>query len=388
MTGGDGRFDALVVADSRFAGGSTSALVDDVRAMDAIGMKLGLLFVRSAYLDDSRDAVNPKAEALCDLPSVTRLEPGTSASAPLAFLHHPQVFFQGIEETARLRAEKAVIVAHQPPFREDGSLEYDPIATSRRARKALGLNDNPWFGPVSGVVRSQLASFAPLVRLTSQDWPNIFDGADWVSTSPIFGSPDITIGRHGRAELQKFPTTGAEIDASLPAGPGIRVRVLGCPTDELVAKGAHPDRWDVLPFGSEPAVAFLNSLDVFTYHYHKSRVEAFGRTVVEALLCGRACLLDPRLEVTFGDLAEYCAPSDTRSALMRMAETPDRARQMATERREKAIALYGRETIGARLKALAADRGQTARGASSAAPWQVARKMAGLYRRRAGGAMG
>ena len=73
---------------------------------------------------------------------------------------------------------------------------------------------------------------------------------------------------------------------------------------------------------------------------------------------------------------------------MRMAETPDRARQKATERREKAIALYGRETIGARLKALAADRGQTARGASSAAPWQVARKMAGLYRRRAGGAMG
>jgi len=381
-------FDVLVVADGRFSGGSTAALAADVTALAGLGLQVGLLFVRSAYLDDARDPMNPTALALCDLDGVTRLSPDQAAQAPLAFLHHPLVFFHGIEERARLSAERAVIVTHHAPFRNDGSLEYDPMTTARRARRALGLVHTPWFAPISGVVRRQLASFAPLLRLSSEDWPNVFDPEDWPDQRPILQGDGLTIGRHGRADALKFPATGPEIDAALPAGPDITVRVLGCPTEALAAKGAHPDGWEVLPFGAEPVAEFLNSLDVFVYHYHPKLTEAFGRTVLEALLCGRACLADPRLEPTFGTLIDYCDPADTRAALDRIAADPVATRTRVAQARARAIETYGRASLGPRWQRLCADTGVAARQAGAVPPATVLRKLAGLYRRRARGVTG
>lgn len=376
--------DAVIVADSRFAGGSTSALVADVSAMAALGMKIGLYFVRSGYLDDSRDRVNPKAAALADLDGVTLLSAADPAKAQLAFLHHPMVFSHGIEERLNLKADRAVIVTHHPPFRSDGSLEWNPMATLLRARSATGLT--PWFAPVSGVVRVQLASFAPLVRQTSYDWPNTFDPEDWPNTHPILCGPGLTIGRHGRPDPLKFPATGAEIDAALPASETVRVRVMGCPSDVLGTKGAHVDRWDILPFGAEPVPDFLNSLDVFTYHYHPVWQEAFGRTIVEAILCGRPCLLDPRLKPTFDGLAEFCSPAETADALARLAQDQDKTRDRARAARDAAMRLYSTAEMEARLDALRADPGDTSRSEFAKAPHEVLRKLAGLYRRRATGA--
>ena len=380
-------YDCLVVADARFAGGSTAALVTDVTAMSDLGLSIGLLFVRSAYLDDSRDPANPRALALADLPGVTMLRPGQSAQARVAFLHHPLVFARGIEERASLSAERAVIVAHHLPFRADGSLEYNPMDAVRRARAALGLS--AWIAPVSGLVRAQIAAFAPFVRQTSVDWPNVFDIADWIETRPPFsGGGTLTIGRHGRPDVLKFPATGAEIDASLPAGPGLKVRVLGCPATALAEKGAHPDRWEVLAFGAEPVPGFLNSLDVFVYHYHDRLHEAFGRTVVEAGLCGRPLLLDPRLRQTFGDMAAYCTPAEVRDAVARIASDPPTARDFASGVRQRMAALYASESLGPRLERIATDRGSANRRGAAVSPLVLARKLGGHYRRRLAGGTG
>lgn len=379
-------FDVLVIADSRFAGGSTAALVADVTAMAGLGMTVGLNFVRSAYLDDARDHPNPAALALADVDNVTLLDPSVEAHAELAFLHHPLVFFRGIEEQLRLSADRTVIVTHHAPFRSDGSLEWDPIATLLRARRFTRLT--PWFAPISGVVRAQLASFAPFVRQTSADWPNVFDPGDWPDERLVLTEDVVRIGRHGRADPLKFPATSAEIDAALPASEKVHVRVLGCPSKELAAKGAHPERWEILPFGAEPVPAFLNSLDIFTYHYHPNWLEAFGRTVVEAALCGRPCLLDPRLKPTFGDMADYCSPPETADAIARLAANPAQTRIRAARARETAQERYSTAAIGARLDALRSDMGDVSRDAKSANSGQVVRKLAGLYRRRAGGGTG
>ncbi|CTQ32699.1 glycosyltransferase family 1 protein [Jannaschia rubra] len=381
-----GTFDALVVADPRFSGGSTSALVADVAAMAGLGMRLGLLFVRSAYLDDARDPVNPAAVALCDLDGVTPLAPGATAEAPLAFLHHPLVFARGIEERAHLTASRSVMIAHHTPFRADGSLEYDPLVAIRRAKAALGLS--AWIAPVSPTVRAQMAAFAPLLRQTGDDWPNIFDPADWPVTRLPFDGGPVTIGRHGRADPLKFPAAGPEIDAALPAGPDICVRVMGCPAEALAAAGAHPEDWEVLPFGAEPVADFLNTLDVFTYHYHPALTEAFGRTVVEATLCGRPCLLDPRLEATFGDLAQYCAPAGVADAVRRLAADPAATRLRADAIRDRVIARYGAEGVAARLDRLRRDPGCASRTGGAVGPLTLARKMAGHWRRRLAGADG
>lgn len=381
------QYDCLVVADKRFSGGSTSALATDVTAMSALGLRVGLVFVRSAYLDDNRDPPNPKAEQLIELPGVTLHSLTRPAHAKLAFLHHPLVFARGIEERGRLSADRAVIVAHHLPFRPDGSLEYNPVEAVRKARSALGFQ--AWIAPVSGLVRAQTAAFAPLVRMTSVDWPNVFDVSEWFPVRPPFedGRP-VVIGRHGRVDMLKFSATARAIDASLPAGPDIRVRVLGCPTEELTKCGAHPDRWDVLAFGAEPVPEFLNSLDVFVYHFHPNLDEAFGRTVVEAGLCGRPLLLDPRLKQTFGGLARYCPPEAVRDEVMQLAADPAAARARAAEVRDAFIAEFAAESLENRLDVIAQDAGTTSRNSAVASPAKVLRKLTGHYRRRLSGATG
>ena len=77
-------FDALVVGDARFQGGTTSAMVADVTALSSLGARIGLLFVRSQYLSDDRDPPNPAAMALADLDGVTLLDPRPTAAAPEA----------------------------------------------------------------------------------------------------------------------------------------------------------------------------------------------------------------------------------------------------------------------------------------------------------------
>ncbi|WP_299567687.1 glycosyltransferase family 1 protein [uncultured Sulfitobacter sp.] len=372
-------FDVLIVGDARFQGGTTAAMAADVAGFSALGLNIGLMFVRSAYLHDSRDPPNPDALALADLPGVTRLAPGTAARAQIAFLHHPLVFFSGIEERASLTAERAMLVAHHAPFRADGSLEYDPMAALRQIRTRLGLKAR--IAPVSGTVRRQLQSFAPLVRLTSEDWPNIFDTDAWPGGPEILSGADITIGRHGRVDGLKWPATGAGIAATLPAGADVRVRVLGCPAVELARRGADLSHWEILEFGAETPVAFLHSLDVFIYHYHHDLVEAFGRTVAEAALTGRYCLLDPRLRATFGDIFDYCTPVEVDTALTRLRADPVAARHRATHASDAMRARYGLDSLGARLERLARDPGTLSRhGADTPLP-RTLRKFAGLYRR-------
>ncbi|MEO1681190.1 MAG: glycosyltransferase family 1 protein [Pseudomonadota bacterium] len=379
-------FDLLVVSDARFQGGTTAAMVSDVRAFSALGARIGLMFVRSAYLDDSSDPVNPAALALADLDGVTLLAPDSKARAGTAFLHHPLVFFRGIEECAEFSADRAVLVTHHAPFRADGSLEYDPVAVCRRAWRALGLA--PWFAPVSGIIRAQLQSFAPLIRLTSEDWPNTFDTDAWRRGPPILEGGRITVGRHGRADALKWPATAAEISASLPAGAGVRVRVLGCPEAELTALGVDLSGWEVLAFGAETPQDFLHALDVFVYHYSPNWVEAFGRTVAEAALCGRLCLLDPRLEATFGEIGLYCRPGEVAAVLDRLRTDPSKARARAARGEELARTRYGLASVAARLNRLRADRGDTGRTRPDTPPLQTARKLVGLYRRRARGGAG
>lgn len=373
-------FDVLVVADSRFSGGSTSALASDVTAFSRLGMRVGLLFVRSAYLDDSRDPPNPAALALRDLDGVTTLRDSATARGALAFLHHPLVFARGIEERATLRADRSLLVTHHLPFRADGSLEYDPVSTLARARRMLGLRAT--FAPVSGLVRRQLRGFAPLIGLSDEDWPNTFNPAAWPVGPPILQGGRITIGRHGRADPLKWPATGAEIDACLPASSTRAVRVLGCPEAALRARGAGLEGWDLLAFGSVGAADFLASLDVFCCHVHPRLVEAFGRVVAEAMLCGRPCLLDPSLEANFGTMARYCAPMDVAQALDRLAADRADTVRMAETTRTAAIERFGQETIAARIARLRGSRTDRSRADATVGPLRTLRKVVGHHRRR------
>ncbi|WP_226626414.1 glycosyltransferase [Alloyangia pacifica] len=372
-------FDILVLTDPRFSGGTASAVISDVARFSELGLSVGLMPIRSRFFDGTDDLENPHVLKLQDLPGVS-LATGT-ASAELTLLHHPLAFFHGLHTRAELTTRRAVVVTHHPPFRGDGSLEYNPLTVNRQISRAFGCH--PWWAPVSGTVRAQLRSFAPLLTLTSEDWTNTFDPDEWRSTRPAFSGPQATVGRHGRADSLKWPDDLAAMTAPLSPGPAWRTRVMGLPDDVRRALGPAADAWEIVRFNAEPVGQFLESLDAFCYFYHPRWIEAFGRTIAEAILMERPCVLDPRLRANFGDLGHYCAPGDAADCLARLHERPEESRQHARDARERAITRFGNASVDARLRALMSDPGMRSRhGAKSTSASTTLRKIVGLARRQ------
>ena len=260
-------------------------------------------------------------------------------------------------------------------------MEYDPLRTAHRIKNALGLT--PLWAPISGLCRAQLTSFAPLIRLTSEDWINTFDTSDWTPQREVFADSKLVIGRHGREDYLKWPDNAAAIAACLPAGSRRQIRVMGCPTADLETLGADLSAWEIVPYGAEPVPGFLDSLDVFSYFYHPRWVETFGRTVAEAALMGRVLVLTPALEATFGDIAFYPQPDEVSGLLDRLTAEPTLARVHGAHAREVALKRYASTSIADRLQVLKSDRGTVSRCNATQSPFAVLRKTAGLYRRRA-----
>ncbi len=379
-------FDIVVVTDPRFSGGTASAVIADVTAFCAGGARVGLLPVTSAFFTGSIETANNQVLDLVNLECVTDLSHASDISTNVVFFHHPLTFFYGVSERVKITAKTSVVVAHHPPFRGDGSLEYNPVLTNRRIAKSFGVT--PLWAPVSGLIRQHLRSFAPLIRLSSHDWVNIFDPAAWQSRRPVFTAssgiePHATVGRHARTDLLKWPEAPEDMTAPLGHANGEwRTRVMGCPAQAMIKAGADISNWSILDFNQEPVDQFLDSLDVFSYFYNANWVEAFGRTMVEAMLMERPCVLDPRLQQTFGDLALYCKPSEAPALLEALRQAPQRTRARAKEVRSLIAEQYSSKEMPRRLNQLQNDRGTVSRKSGVlTSPLLTLRKTVGLSRR-------
>lgn len=374
------QYDALILVDPRFMGGTATAVETDVRAMEAAGLAVGLHFVTGHDFFLPHETINPRLAALLDLSGVQRAPCDRTTRARIAFFHHPQPFQRGVDNPIQVIADNTVIVCHQAPFKGDGALEYDPFMIQRQIRNQFGTL--PTWAPISGICRAQLRSFSPLLRLTHEDWPNTFQVGDWTPKREKLTIPHLVVGRHGRPHTDKWGDDRTDIAASLPAGPLTRIRTMGADKDFFEALGVETTNWDILPFNAEPVPDFLDSLDVFSYFHSSTWIETFGRTVAEAMLMGARCVLQPELKRTFGSHALYCEPSDVAQVLNAIRNDLHGARQATRQAREWCINNYAAEFIPARFEALTRDPGTTSRrGPITASPFTAARKWTGFHRR-------
>ncbi|MEO1308807.1 MAG: glycosyltransferase family 1 protein, partial [Pseudomonadota bacterium] len=96
--------------------------------------------VRSGFFAKTDDPDNQSVLELRDRAGVTVIDPEATAQAATVFLHHPLPFYHGVETRARIKAQKSVLVVHHPPFRGNGSMEYNPVLTQRAIRQQFGLS--------------------------------------------------------------------------------------------------------------------------------------------------------------------------------------------------------------------------------------------------------
>lgn len=344
-------YDVVVATDARLPGGTTGSAAEEIVAQSRAGLRTGLLHLPSSLSATARPFA-PRLRSLvldgsCDV--IT----GAEVRCSLLVLRHPRVAAEiDPAHTPRIRAEQVELVANQAAGSPGGGFEhYDPHLADRALAEWTGRR--PRWSPIGPLVRANLAEAAPGLVLDADDWVNIIDLAPWRTSRRAPGTP-VRIGRHSRNHPLKWPATREELLAAYPDAPDISVHVLGgADAPAALLGGSLPDNWHVTPFGAMSPERFLAGIDVFVYHHHPRWVEAFGRTVIEAMASGAPTVLAPHFGALFGDAAVYATPAETLVAIRELTASPDRylersarARALVAERFSHATHLERLERRG------------------------------------------
>lgn len=301
----------------------------EIRA--AAGLSTALLMVKAALLGDTAP-VHPAVRDLVDR-GLAVVDPRTAATARVLLIHHPVTFANRPMQRLDIVAERVVLVLHHPTRNALGVEQYDVAAVCRHIVEAFGGPVH--LAPVSGVVRRSLPNpLPPQARLLAQDWSNLLVLDEWEPAPPRPLSWPVTIGRHSRPDLRKWPDTVQEARLALPDDSArFRVRILGAGPYLSEAYGALPGNWEALPYRAEGVADFLRTLDVYAYYHSSEWSEAFGRTILEALAVGLIVILPPHFKPLFETAAVYCEPGDVAELVEAFVDDPDLAARQRSRAR-------------------------------------------------------
>ena len=318
-------YDIVIIGDLRFPGGTSAAIASEIEAQARSGYRTALVALKAPVLRYPHP-MHHQVRAQLEQGRAELVDPETPIEAGLAIVHHPQVVTNLPAAPLRVRAEQALLVAHHPPFDAEGTPFYEAERIDRNAAALLG-RPVPW-APVGPAVRAQLAGVALAAPLWPADWHNVLDPAAWTVERRWAASPILTIGRHSRPDLLKWPETRADTLQIYPVAREFRVRVLG--TDAAIARflAPLPANWELIPFGCHDVRDFLAGLDVYLFFHHPRWVEAFGRTLIEAMATALPVLLPEHFRELFGDAARYSEPAGVIPVLYEWLEDPDSRRAL------------------------------------------------------------
>ncbi|MBG0562056.1 glycosyltransferase [Actinoplanes aureus] len=342
--------DVAILSDFRYPGGTSASIAAEVRAQARAGLSTVLVQVRSPHLKHDRPfnplIVELLRDGLADLGAG-----GEPVNARLLVLRQPRIFTEDVAEVPLIRADRRVMVINQAPGDSADPARYYDFAEVRQ--RVEGYFGECEWAPISPQVRAEVLRSTPDAPLAATDWHEIIDTADWWTerTRPVAGVP--ILGRHGRPDPVKWPRTAEELLLAYPDTANVRVRVLGGGELAVAKLGRQPENWELLEFGTVSPVEFLRGLDFFVYFHDPDLVEAFGRTIMEAMAAGVPVVIGEHFRPIFGDAAHYTTPAGVVPLIHELYDDPDRYQQAARRARAFVDDHYGYPSHVARL----ADRG-------------------------------
>lgn len=339
-------YDFILTGDFRYPGGTSSAIAEEIKVLKDSSWSWKLDQFNSRVFIKRR--INDKIAGLAGPDDY--LHPGSKATCGTWFIHNPHCLLWGVPRT-QVKAGRIVVVAHQAPVSFAGRFYYDPWAIDDILRRSHPDAEVIW-APISPLCRKMFREIGFDRSLLSFDWFNIFSGP-FSEPSPLQLDLPIRVGCHGRSQPDKWPATREVALQVYPDHPDFQVTLLG--PDPLMSGpvAPFPERWTTYRFGAIPVDDFLQRIDFFVYRPRPELVEAFGRTIAEAVLNGKLAILPPSLSETFGDLAVYAEPQEVQDVVRRYWEAPDDYLAFVRESSRKSASLYGPEGLEERLARIA-----------------------------------
>lgn len=308
-------FDVVLLGDFRYLGGTGTGIAEEIRIQASAGFSTGLLQLSSPTIGPER-RLNRQIARTVDLGLAEPLVPSQPVSARLLILHHPFPFEHRPLVSLPVEAERVVLVVHHPLRNASGAFEFDLEAVLANIRLLVG--DRVQLAPVSPVVRRQLLEFRADLPLTRFDWLQVIDGRSWRSERRRGQLEQLVIGRHSRADDQKWPDSREEVIRCYPAQPDVEVRILGAGPFLHEKYSPIPFNWVLFPFDDISPPEFLRGLDAYVY-FHSSRwLEAFGRNILEALAAGLPTIIPETSRELFEEGAIVASPEELPEIIQRL----------------------------------------------------------------------
>lgn len=357
--------DVLDVSDLRFPGGTSHSIAEEIKAQAAAGYVTGLVQLNGPLVARV-SPVNPQLRAQVEAGAARLLIGPDAIRAKVVVIRHPAVLQHAADQLPPVEADHVVIVANAAPRDIDGHEHYRPDLVDEIARQRFGRA--PLWAPIGPLVRAAIEGRVRPDSLAPRDWVNVIDVDAWRVLRPQWQADRPVIGRHSRSSPQKWPREAAVLRAVYPTDGSWQVRVLGGAGPAEAVLGELPGSWEVLPFGAQSPRDFLARLDFFVYYHDPRWVEAFGRTILEAMASGVPAVLPPHFEALFGDAATYAEPTEVRGVVDRLYA--DRAAyESVVQRAEASVrARFGYEAHIARLQAMIGPPPQPPTTAAAAVP--------------------
>jgi len=294
-------------------------MAEEVRAQAAAGYTTGLLHVPSG-LAGTGYGIEPRLRRCLDEGLAELVVAGEPVRARLAVLRSATVFAT-VPQDLPLGAERAVLVANHARVDAAKVAHYDVTTTDAAVERWLGVRPT-WF-PIGPAVREGLLPVADRIDLAGQDWLNLLDTDEWaVERTGVPAGRTPVIGRHSRSSAAKWPQRATDLRAAYPDDGSVQVRVLGGADAVADVLGRVPAAWIVEEFGARDPRDFVAGIDFFVYFHRSDLVEAYGRSIMEAMASGAVAILPEHFRSSFGDAAVYTEPSGVQGVVRRLSADP------------------------------------------------------------------
>jgi hypothetical protein len=310
-----------LVIDPRFAGGTSSAVAQEILALAGVA-DLQVACITSAMFRGQE--MHPKIAAALAETGVPALWDPPVLRAETVVIHNPTFLKFDTRLTTRFNCARALVVAHENFLRPDGLESFDVARTLQMIGDRLPPCPR-WIAPVSRYNRrtssAWLAASEGLLhgwQLAPVDWFNICDAPLVAPTS----APRDRRGRVSRPGFEKFPDMATMLRHFPPHAE--TCAILGANSFLIPGNPPPPAHWQLLPFGSVDVQAFLSEIDFFVYFTHPSLRESFGRVLAEAIAAGKIVITDPGTAETFGDAVVASDGADVDAIISGFVANPAR----------------------------------------------------------------